>query len=111
LENSASAAAGDAGPRGLAFRLPYLPLCIGLGMVLAWIPWLLHGPIAYKFDIYRLNGGVMVWAFYSARMLIGFWVGATTWPAKWWVRGPVCGFLSLLPVACVALATPGCGFT
>lgn len=92
-------------------RLPYLPLCAGLGLVLGWAPMWAHGPIPYKFDIYRLDGETMVWAFYTARLSIGFWVGVASWPERWFLRGPLCGFLALVPLAFVSLATPGCGFT
>jgi len=51
-----------------------------------------------------------VWAWYSARMLIGFWVGTAQWPERWWLRGPMCGFLVMFPLTIVTLATPGCGF-
>jgi len=43
-------------------------------------------------------------------MLIGFWVGITTWPLAWWVRGPMCGFLSVFPLTLISLAMPGCGW-
>jgi hypothetical protein len=52
----------------------------------------------------------MVWAFYSARLLVGLWVGLTTWPRQWWLRGPLCGGLAMLPVVFVSLATPECGW-
>ena len=48
-------------------------------------------------------------AFYSARLLIGFFVGITTWPRPWYARGPLCGFLLMLPPGLIALASPGCG--
>ena len=44
-------------------------------------------------------------------LLIGLLVGMTTWPQAWYLRGPVCGLLMMLPVGLVALATPGCGGT
>jgi hypothetical protein len=79
------------------------------GAALGWIPWFLHGPIPEKFDLYFLDGSVAVWAWYTARMLIGTWVGITTWPRRWWVRGPMCGLLGMLPVTIVSLAVPTCG--
>ena len=82
-----------------------------MGLVLGWLPWLLHGPIAWKFNVHYINGAIAVWAFYSARLLIGFVVGISHWPRPWYLRGPLCGFLTMLPVTFVALATPGCGFT
>jgi hypothetical protein len=90
--------------------LPYLPVCILLGIVLGQIPRFLHGPIPYKFDIHYLHGSRMVWAFYTARMMIGFWVGATAWPSVWWLRGPLCGALTILPVLFISLSTPECGW-
>jgi hypothetical protein len=48
-----------------------------------------------------------VWAFYGSRLMIGFFVGITSWPRVWWLRGPMCGFLVMLPVSVIALATPG----
>jgi hypothetical protein len=91
--------------------LPYALLCTLLGALLAWLPILVHGPIAYKFNILGINGSIAVWAWYSARLLIGFLVGITVWPRRWYVRGPLCGLLLLFPVGLVALATPGCGPT
>jgi hypothetical protein len=90
-------------------RIPYALLCTLLGLVIGWFPALVHGPIPYKFNILRLNGAVAVWAFYSARLLIGFLVGITRWPARWQLRGPLCGVLMMLPPSLIALATPGCG--
>lgn len=90
---------------------PYPLVCVALGLVLGWLPRLVHGPIAEKFDVLYIQGSIAVWGYYSARMLIGVWVGLTTWPARWYLRGPLCGFLSLWPLTLIALATPGCGFT
>jgi hypothetical protein len=87
----------------------YPLVCTALGLALGWAPVLFHGPIPEKFDVFYLNGAVAVWAFYSARLLIGFMVGITTWPARWLLRGPLIGVLTMLPVSFVALATPGCG--
>jgi len=90
--------------------LPYPVLCTLIGFVLAWIPVWIHGPIPYKFDVLGVNGTVAVWAFYSARLAIGYLVGITTWPPRWYLRGPLCGLVAMFPVSLVALATPGCGF-
>jgi hypothetical protein len=90
--------------------LPYPLVCTLLGLVLGWIPLLVHGPHPYKFTVWHLNGAIAVWAFYSARLLVGFMVGITGWPARWYLRGPMCGFLTLLPVTFVALANPLCGW-
>jgi hypothetical protein len=90
-------------------RLPYPLLCTLVGVPLAALPALVHGPIAYKFDVLGIRGGLAVWAFYSARLLIGFLVGVTAWPRRWYLRGPLCGLVAMFPVTLVALATPGCG--
>ena len=79
------------------------------GLVAAWIPYFLHGPIPEKLDRVRLNGAIVVWGWYVARMLIGFVVGSTTWPSPWWIRGPLFGVLIMLPCGLVSLGTPGCG--
>ncbi len=92
-------------------KLTYPFLCTLLGGVLGWVPWFLHGPIPEKFNVLYIQGSIAVWAFYSARLLIGFFVGITLWPAAWYLRGPLCGFLIMLPVTFVALGTPRCGFT
>jgi hypothetical protein len=92
-------------------RLSYPLVCALLGLVLGWLPLLVHGPHPSKFNVLYIQGDVAVWAFYSARLLIGFLVGITFWPARWYLRGPLCGFLAMLPVTFVALATPRCGFT
>ena len=91
-------------------RSRYSLVCVLLGVVLAWFPLLVHGPIPEKFNLLYIHGAVAVWGFYSARLLIGFMVGITTWPRPWYLRGPLCGFLMMLPVGIIALATPGCGF-
>jgi hypothetical protein len=57
-----------------------------------------------------IRGDVAVWAYYAARLSIGFWVGVGSWPRPWWLRGPLTGFLVMLPITFVALAMPGCGF-
>ncbi len=91
-------------------RVPYPLLCTILGLMLGSLPAFLHGPIPEKFNVLYIQGVIAVWAFYSARLLIGFFVGISAWPGRWYVRGPVIGFLTMLPVTFVALATPGCGF-
>ena len=91
-------------------HLSYPLLCALLGLVLGWFPWLVHGPIAYKYNVLYVNGAVAVWGWYTARMLIGFMVGITRWPERWYLRGPMCGFLMMFPLGLVSVATPGCGF-
>lgn len=90
-------------------RLPYPLLCTVLGLALGWIPALLHGPIPAKYDALYIRGATAVWAWYTARLAIGFAVGITRWPQRWWLRGPLCGLLMLGPLGIVSLATPGCG--
>lgn len=91
-------------------RLPYPLLCALLGLLLGWFPVLVHGPIPEKFNILYMRGSIAVWGFYSARLLIGGFVGITVWPERWYWRGPLCGFATMLPVTVIALAAPGCGF-
>ena len=92
-----------------ARRAPYPLVCALVGLALAWVPSWLHGPIPYKYNILGINGALAVWAWYVARSLIGFLVGITAWPPPWWLRGPLVGFLTILPLGIVSLATPGCG--
>ncbi len=89
--------------------LPYPLVCLLLGLLLGWTPRLVHGPIAEKFNVHYIQGSVAVWAFYSARHLVGFLVGISAWPSRWYLRGPMVGFLTLLPVTFIPLAIPGCG--
>lgn len=89
--------------------LPYPLVCALLGFVIGWLPILVHGPIAERFDLLYMNGAVAVWAFYCARLSIGVFVGISVWPRQWWVRGPLLGFALMLPVGLIALASPGCG--
>jgi hypothetical protein len=91
-------------------RLSYPLLCALLGAVLGWLPALVHGPIAEKYDVLYIRGAVAVWGWYLARISIGLLVGITRWPASWYVRGPMCGLLAMLPLGFVSLATPACGF-
>lgn len=91
-------------------RIPYPLLCSLAGLVLGWLPMLVHGPIPEKYDALYINGAVAVWGWYLARHSIGFLVGITTWPGHWYLRGPMCGLLMMLPLGFVSLATPLCGF-
>ena len=91
-------------------KLNYPGLCALLGLVVGWFPWLVHGPIPYKFNVLYINGAIAVWAFYSARLLIGFVVGITRWPTPWYLRGPLCGLLMMFPLTLISLAMPGCGW-
>ena len=90
-------------------RVPYPVVCALLGLVLGWLPKLLHGPIPEKFNLYFLKGWIIVWGWYTARMTIGLLVGITHWPRRWWLRGPLCGVLMILPLGFVSLGTPTCG--
>lgn len=87
----------------------YRLVCIALGAVLGWLPWLVHGPIPEKFNVLYIKGAIAVWAFYTTRMMIGFWVGMTIWPRAWYWRGPLIGFVVMFPLTLISLATPGCG--
>ena len=89
--------------------MPYLLVCTLIGVVVGWIPMLLHGPIPEKLNLLYIQGSVAVWGFYVARLMIGFMVGVTSWPRTWWLRGPLFGFLTLLPLTIFILAVPGCG--
>jgi hypothetical protein len=95
----------------VADRIPYPLVCALLGLVLGWLPWMIHGPIPEKFNILYIEGSIAVWAYYSARLSIGFWVGISSWPHAWWLRGPMVGIVAMLPLGLLALATPRCGFT
>lgn len=92
-------------------RLPYPLVCLLLGLALGWLPMLFHGPIPEKYNIHYIRGALAVWGWYNARLLIGFLVGITAWPARWYLRGPLCGLLMLFPLGFVSLATPECGWT
>ena len=91
-------------------RLPYTAVCAALGLAIGWTPMLFHGPIHQKFDIFYLNGSIIVWGWYIARLWIGLLVGITAVPRQWYLRGPLCGVLAMLPLGFVSLGTPGCGF-
>lgn len=88
----------------------YTLLCVALGLALGWVPLWLHGPVPEKFDVLYIEGSIAIWGWYVARMAIGFWIGVATWPRLWWLRGPLLGALSLLPLTCVSLAMPRCGW-
>lgn len=90
-------------------RIPYAPLCALIGLAIGWMPILVHGPIPEKYNILYIRGAVAVWGWYTARLLIGFVVGITRWPPRWYLRGPLIGFMMLFPLSLVSLATPGCG--
>jgi hypothetical protein len=92
-------------------RVPYPLLCALLGFALGWLPMLFHGPIPEKYNIHYIRGAVAVWGWYVARELIGLLVGITAVPARWYLRGPLCGLLMLVPLGFVSLATPECGPT
>ena len=90
-------------------RVPYPALCALVGVVLGVVPRFLHGPIPQKYDVLYIKGAIAVWGWYVARSAIGFLVGITAWPERWWLRGPLCGAIMLVPLCFVSLATPGCG--
>ena len=87
----------------------YIFLCTAIGLALSWVPAYIHGPIREKWDYYYLNGGWAIWTWYLARAGVGFFVGITVWPTRWWVRGPLIGMLLLLPPCMMSLANPLCG--
>lgn len=89
--------------------VPYSVLCALVGVVLGVVPRFIHGPIPQKYDVLYIKGAIAVWGWYVARSTIGFLVGITAWPERWWLRGPLCGALMLVPLCFVSLATPGCG--
>jgi hypothetical protein len=105
-------AESELGLRERLRQLPYLVVCIAVGVPLGWLPVILdiHGPIKEKFDVLYIQGSIAVWGYYTVRMLIGVWVGVTAWPPRWWLRGPLCGFLAVLPLTLISLAMPGCGW-
>ena len=96
--------------RPLLAHAPYLAVCIALGIVAGWLPMLLHGPIPEKFDVLYIEGRIAIWGYYVARMAIGYWVGVSRFPSRWYLRGPLCGVLVVLPLTLISLAMPGCGF-
>lgn len=89
-------------------NINYLLFCALVGIAAGAVPAFLHGPIPYKFDVLTINGSLAVWGFYLARCSIGLLVGMTTWPAAWYLRGPLCGLIAIAPLGIVLLATPGC---
>ena len=93
-------------------QIPYPLLCTLVGIVLGSLPRLLnlHGPIPEKYDVLYIKGAIAVWGWYVARSTIGFLVGVTRWPEPWWIRGPLCGVIMMVPLGFVSVATPGCGF-
>ncbi|MEX2206411.1 MAG: hypothetical protein WEF50_09320 [Myxococcota bacterium] len=88
----------------------YTAVCAALGLVAGWIPFFLHGPIPEKFDVLYIDGSIAIWGYYVARCSIGLWVGISARPRRWYLRGPLCGFLAVLPLTLVSLAMPACGF-
>ena len=89
--------------------LRYAGVCVALGLALGWLPGLVHGPIAAKWDVHAVNGELVVWGYRVARFSIGFWVGITALPRVWFLRGPLCGFVALLPLGFVSLSNSLCG--
>jgi len=90
-------------------RLRYVAVCIALGLALGWLPGLVHGPIPEKWDLHAVRGAVLVWGYYVARLSIGMWVGITSVPSAWYLRGPLCGAMAMIPLGFVGLANPLCG--
>ncbi len=95
-------------------NVPYPLFCAALGGVLAVLPAFFHGPIPEKWSYFYygntpIDGATLVWAYYIARGLIGVLVGVTAWPVAWFLRGPLCGAVMMVPLGFVALANPLCG--
>ena len=99
----------DLTPTPIRTRIPYAAVCTIIGFAIGWLPILVHGPIPEKYNVLYIRGAIAVWGWYTARLLIGFVVGITHWPPRWYLRGPLIGFLMLFPLSLVSLATPGCG--
>ena len=60
----------------------YPVVCTLLGLVLGWLPMLVHGAIPYKFNVLGIRGSIAVWAWYRARLLVGVLVGVTVVPPQ-----------------------------
>jgi hypothetical protein len=95
-------------------KVPYPLFCAVLGAVLGVLPSFFHGPIPEKWSYFNygttaIDGATLVWGYYIARGLIGVLVGTTVWPGAWFLRGPLCGVVMMVPLGVVALANPLCG--
>lgn len=88
--------------------ISYVLLCGGIGLVLGWLPMLVHGPIPEKWTYFSIDGHVLVWGYYLARLSIGVLVGISVVPRLWYLRGPVCGAIAMIPLGFVALGNPLC---
>jgi len=95
--------------RAFLSTAPYWLVCAAIGLAGGWTPMLFHGPIPEKWNYFYLDGALIVWGYYVARLTIGFWVGITSTPQQWWLRGPLCGALVMIPLGFVALGNPMCG--
>lgn len=93
----------------LPARLRYTAVCIALGLALGWLPAIVHGPIPEKWDVQSVRGSVLVWGYHVARLSIGMWVGITSVPSAWYLRGPLCGAMAMIPLGFVGLSNPLCG--
>jgi hypothetical protein len=87
----------------------YAAICTALGLAIGWLPGLAHGPIAEKWDVHGVTGSLVVAGYYVARMTIGLWVGITSVPSAWYLRGPLCGALAMLPLGFIGLSNSLCG--
>ena len=60
----------------------YLLVCTGLGLLLGWLPILVHGPIPEKFDVLYIDGSLAGWGGYIQRHAPGVWGGVATGPER-----------------------------
>jgi hypothetical protein len=95
--------------RAAASRMGYSAVCTALGLALGWLPGLAHGPVAAKWDVHGVDGSLVVAGYYVARMSIGLWVGISSVPGAWYLRGPLCGALAMLPLGFIGLSNSLCG--
>lgn len=77
-----------------------------LRAVLGWVRYFFQGPIPDKLNQLYIHDPTTVWGWYLARILIGTWIGVTTSPWRWWLRGPLFGFLVLRSVGSTGQPAP-----
>jgi hypothetical protein len=94
---------------GRPANLRYVAVSTAIGLLLGWLPALVHGPVAEKWNVHGVHGGTLVAGYFVARLSIGFWSGAVVVPRAWFLRGPICGALAMLPLGFVGLSNDLCG--